>query len=431
VARLHLLGSRRCSRRTAGPTAGAAAFRSRGERSRLLTKKSRPNLFAAAFLRLVSSVLFWGVSSRHPHTCPPATAEAWRRRRPLGVPAVRPGAASNGSKRLRTWNRRTVGALFRARRSPRSKAQRPRRLRPVVPPPPRTKWTRRVPHPVLIGHAASLPPFRIHSTASSSLSCTQSARTRARTHRRTHAHTHTHKATAGLSGRGVPATYRMQLTPSSERHACSSLSFAADRVGDLPPAGAIRGEERRGEERPSLLCSRSDAWQGPLGSAARRGRVVQQIQLCFKARPGPSQSGFSARQEPKDAPEAKRLVRRSGHDRRAVRALGHVQHACLPRGAGPGRQPRAANLRAQRGDTSFSGRRARVPGGRAAAQHLVSCELRDLLHAPRAEVAPEDELVVREAVRGDKLLVVHRPLGRSVPSATAAARKQQSHGRAR
>jgi len=26
---------------------------------------------------------------------------------------------------------------------------------PRVPPPPRTKWTRRVPHPVLIGHAAS------------------------------------------------------------------------------------------------------------------------------------------------------------------------------------------------------------------------------------------------------------------------------------
>jgi hypothetical protein len=29
-----------------------------------------------------------------------------------------------------------------------------------VPPPPRTKWTRRVPHPVLIGHAASLTPHR-------------------------------------------------------------------------------------------------------------------------------------------------------------------------------------------------------------------------------------------------------------------------------
>ena len=33
-----------------------------------------------------------------------------------------------------------------------------------LPPPPlpplRTKWTRRVPHPVLIGHAASLTPYR-------------------------------------------------------------------------------------------------------------------------------------------------------------------------------------------------------------------------------------------------------------------------------
>ena len=27
------------------------------------------------------------------------------------------------------------------------------------PPPPRTKWTRRVPHPVLIGHVASLSPY--------------------------------------------------------------------------------------------------------------------------------------------------------------------------------------------------------------------------------------------------------------------------------
>ena len=29
----------------------------------------------------------------------------------------------------------------------------------ALPPPPRTKWTRRVPHPVLIGHAASLAPY--------------------------------------------------------------------------------------------------------------------------------------------------------------------------------------------------------------------------------------------------------------------------------
>ena len=33
-----------------------------------------------------------------------------------------------------------------------------RRVR-VTPPPPRTKWTRRVPHPVLIGHTASLTPY--------------------------------------------------------------------------------------------------------------------------------------------------------------------------------------------------------------------------------------------------------------------------------
>ena len=29
----------------------------------------------------------------------------------------------------------------------------------IPPPPPCTKWTRRVPHPVLIGHAASLAPY--------------------------------------------------------------------------------------------------------------------------------------------------------------------------------------------------------------------------------------------------------------------------------
>ena len=29
----------------------------------------------------------------------------------------------------------------------------------LCPPPPRTKWTRRVPHPVLIGHTASLTPY--------------------------------------------------------------------------------------------------------------------------------------------------------------------------------------------------------------------------------------------------------------------------------
>ena len=44
--------------------------------------------------------------------------------------------------------------------------RRPRRGRGGCPPPPRTKWTRRVPHPVLIGHASpppvlgGLPPDR-------------------------------------------------------------------------------------------------------------------------------------------------------------------------------------------------------------------------------------------------------------------------------
>ena len=32
-------------------------------------------------------------------------------------------------------------------------------VRPPPPPRPRTKWTRRVPHPVLIGHAAPLTPY--------------------------------------------------------------------------------------------------------------------------------------------------------------------------------------------------------------------------------------------------------------------------------
>ena len=41
----------------------------------------------------------------------------------------------------------------RAERPPPARAQ--RTLPPPLPPP-RTKWTRRVPHPVLIGHAASL-----------------------------------------------------------------------------------------------------------------------------------------------------------------------------------------------------------------------------------------------------------------------------------
>ena len=82
--------------------------------------------------------------------------------------------------------------------------------------------------------------------------------------------------------------------------------------------------------------------------------------------------GGAARRRPKDAPEAQRLVRRRRHHRGAVGAAGHVEDA-----------------------------------------GLVAREFRDLLHAPRAQVPPHDELVVREAVRRDKLLVVHRPLHRA------------------
>ena len=46
-----------------------------------------------------------------------------------------------------------------AGRTKRDGAERPARVEPPSPPPPaRIKWTRRVPHPVLIGHAASLTP---------------------------------------------------------------------------------------------------------------------------------------------------------------------------------------------------------------------------------------------------------------------------------
>jgi hypothetical protein len=60
------------------------------------------------------------------------------------APALAAGGAPRGSWRAA---RSTAGTLV-----------------DVTPPPPRTKWTRRVPHPVLIGHAASLSQvtFQFH-----------------------------------------------------------------------------------------------------------------------------------------------------------------------------------------------------------------------------------------------------------------------------
>ena len=55
-----------------------------------------------------------------------------------------------------------VGAIARGARGADSMSVAARERAPAcppAPPPSRTKWTRRVPHPVLIGHAASLTPY--------------------------------------------------------------------------------------------------------------------------------------------------------------------------------------------------------------------------------------------------------------------------------
>ena len=46
-----------------------------------------------------------------------------------------------------------------ARGSGARRVVRARVCRRLPPPSPRTNWTRRVPHPVLFGHAASLTPY--------------------------------------------------------------------------------------------------------------------------------------------------------------------------------------------------------------------------------------------------------------------------------
>ena len=84
---------------------------------------------------------------------------------PPGAPA--PSRGSSNACRGATFS------CGRMPRAPRARSRRTstrwcsaRRLAPQVPPrppppppPPRTNWTRRVPHPVLIGHAASLTPY--------------------------------------------------------------------------------------------------------------------------------------------------------------------------------------------------------------------------------------------------------------------------------
>ena len=62
---------------------------------------------------------------------------------PRSVNPPRPALCASATLRFK---RQLVPAVLRSRSRP--------------PPSPRTKWTRRIPHPVLIGHAASLTPYK-------------------------------------------------------------------------------------------------------------------------------------------------------------------------------------------------------------------------------------------------------------------------------
>jgi hypothetical protein len=100
------------------------------------------------------------VSLLYTHTTPLSQLDlvASLAARAAGRVLLRPGGARVGGKRGRAAERPAAGAgslggemaaalqgLVAARKS--------------QVPPPRIKWTRRVPHPVLIGHAASLAPY--------------------------------------------------------------------------------------------------------------------------------------------------------------------------------------------------------------------------------------------------------------------------------
>ena len=68
-------------------------------------------------------------------------------------------AASSVSDAARAVGQVERGALRLAEGLLRRALQCEGRLQVSLPPPLRTKWTRRVPHPVLIGHAASFLPY--------------------------------------------------------------------------------------------------------------------------------------------------------------------------------------------------------------------------------------------------------------------------------
>jgi len=75
------------------------------------------------------------------------------RRRAFRPPAPGGGADGPGGTRgagARAWGREQALGVLNAYTALRVE---------VRPPPSRNKWTHRVPHPVLIGHAASLTPY--------------------------------------------------------------------------------------------------------------------------------------------------------------------------------------------------------------------------------------------------------------------------------
>jgi hypothetical protein len=88
--------------------------------------------------------------------------------------------------------------------------------RSVPSPPSRTKWTRRVPHPVLIGHAASLAPY----------SCRTTARPRTRTC--THSTPHQRLCNTPVALQGPP----LPLTARRARAGADVLALAADEAPD-------------------------------------------------------------------------------------------------------------------------------------------------------------------------------------------------------
>ena len=132
------------------------------------------------------------------------------------------------------------------------------------PRPPRTKWTRRVPHPILIGHAASLTPYRPRAWSGSRATSGSSGSL----------------PTRRCQGRVHPTASRARVAMAPRAAAAASRAAAAARRRRRPAPlrGAADGRRRRCRWRMSL-CSR-----------ARRRRTTSSTQNapCMWLRPPPT-----------------------------------------------------------------------------------------------------------------------------------------------